>query len=260
MPTDPSHEPTTIDRGRLRVCDGLIVSVNRSWQVDVEPGERPVAPFKAMAPIASANRPAEAADEPADEHPDAGVSGEVYLAAVAPHEAFWFGFESEAGRTYAVTIDLDGRNAFTLRDGPAPGLDVAPRNFLVVPDQPWFDAITDRDGAHRQLVPTGTVGPQVVLGVHRLEPGAVAAPSEPDGPVPHYTADATGSTADPQPHRWAARSITGDVAQMPRCATVVIDIVEPSRFEALTGTELESGVFDDAGTEPPAPFDPFAGP
>lgn len=260
MPTDPPREPTTIDRGRLRVCDGLIVSVNRSWQVDVEPGERPVAPFKAMAPIASASRPADPADAQADELPGVGVTGDVFLAAVAPHEAFWFGFETEAGRTYAVTIDLDGRNAITLLDGPSPGLDVAPRNFLVVPDQPWFDAITDRDGGHRQLVPTGSLGPQVVLGVHLLDPGTVAAPTEPDGPVPHYAADAQGDTADAQPHRWAARAVSGDVARTPRCATVVIDVVEPSRFEALTGTELERGTFDDAGTEPPAPFDPFAGP
>src|ERR1700730_1392149 len=47
-----TESSSTIEYGRVRVCGGLVASVNRSWQVAVERGHRPVAAFKAMAPVA----------------------------------------------------------------------------------------------------------------------------------------------------------------------------------------------------------------
>ncbi len=259
MPPDRSNEPpTTIDHGRIRACGGLLVSVNRSWQVDVEPGQRPVAAFKAMAPIA----PGPAAEEADD----------VHLAAVGAHDAFWLGFEADDAASYAVTIDVDGRNALTRRAGPTTELDLEPRNFLVVPDQPWFDSIVDADGAHRQLVPSYDAGAdpaspasgaRVVLGIHRIDTGSIAAPREPEGPVPQYADEVVDPGPERPPaeaHRWAARDVDAAIERAALCATVRFMIVEPSRYEALTGTTLPPDMFDDVESEPPAPFDPFQDP
>lgn len=255
-----TESSSTIEYGRVRVCGGLLTSVNRSWQVAVERGQRPVASFKAMAPVAPwspTNRPV-------------GDQGDVYLAAVAPHDAFWLGFEADEGLFFAMTIDLDGRNALNGRQGWSDALELEPKNFLLIPDQPWFDSIVGPGGAIQQLVPkfdlearpmSFTSGGEIRLAIYLIEADELQPPlvKQPEGPVPMYSQERAASQTEATIHPWRARSLRRDFQSPRPCARLTFHIVEPKLFETLTGVHLPAGMFDDVGSPPP-PFDPFQAP
>ena len=134
---------STLESGRIRVCGGLLTSLNRSWQVVGRPGQRPAASFKGLAPLAAWSAAGVKTD---DQNP-------IYLAAIAPHDAFWIGFDADPELNFAVTIDLDGRNALSGERGWSRGLAHNPKNFLLIPDQPWLDARGGQDGSLQQLIP-----------------------------------------------------------------------------------------------------------
>lgn len=255
-----SHS-SSIENGRVRVCGGLVVSVNRSWQITVERGQRPFAPFKAMAPVA----PWPATNSPIRDQ------GDVYLAAVAPHDAFWIGFEADEGLSFAITIDLDGRNALNGCQGWSGALKFKPRNFLLIPDQPWFDSIVGPGGTSEQLIPQFdhedrpmcfTSGAEIHLVIYLIEPGALQTPlaQQPEDPVPLYSQEHGASHTEATIHPWSGRSLRNDFQPPRPCARLTFHIVEPKLFETLMGVQIPAGMFDDVGSTPPPPFDPFQAP
>ena len=256
-----TESSSTIEYGRVRVCSGLVTSVNRSWQVAVEPGNRPAAPFKAIAPIAPW-LPTNSA---------VGDQGDVYLAAVAPHDAFWLGFEADEGLFFAITIDLDGRNALNGRQGWSDTLELEPKNFLLVPDQPWFDSIVGPEGTFEQLIPhfdpearpvNFTSGGEIRLVIYPIEAGALQPPlaQPPEGPEPLYSQESAASQTEATIHPWRGRGLRSDFQPPRPCARLTFHIVEPKLFENLTSVHLPANMFDDVGSTPPPPFDPFQAP
>ena len=258
-----TESPSTMENGRVRVCGGLVTSVNRSWQVAVEPGNRPAAPFKAMAPIASWQATKSTVED----------QGDVYLAAVASHDAFWLGFEADEDLYFGVTIDFNGRNALNGRQGWSDALESEPQNFLLIPDQPWFDSIAGSNGTFEQLLPQ--VDPEVRpmsfassgeihLVIYPIEADALQTPLEqqPKGPVPLYSQEGASSQSQTNAsiHPWRSRSLRSDFQTPHSCARLTFYIVEPKLYETLTGVQLPAGMFDDVGSTPPAPFNPFQAP
>jgi hypothetical protein len=261
MPADKdrsTESTSSIDYGRVRVCGGLITSINRSWQVAVKPGQRPLASFKAMAPIAAWSATKKAVGDQQD----------TYLAAVAPHDAFWLGFEVEEGLFFAVTIDVDGRNALTGHKGWSRALELEPKNFLLIPDQPWLDAMVGQEGRLQQLIPRFdhearpigfASGGEIRLVIYPIEAGALEPPllQQPKGPVPQYAKEGAASQNEPTIHPWLGRNMRRNV-QAPRpCARLTFHIVEPKLFETLTALHLPEGMFDDVDSTPPPPFELF---
>lgn len=257
---EPSVESSlAIEYGRVSLCDGLVISVNRSWQVDVEPGSRPNAPFKAAAPVAAWSAMKNNIEE----------QGDVYLAAVAPHDAFWIGFEADEDSFFAITIDLDGRNALTGRQGRTDTLERDPRNFLLAPDQPWFDSIFGHEGMFEQLIPhfdteidqaEFSSGGEIHLVIYPIDANeleqTLVEPSE--DPEPMYSQeDIASSQARSTVHLWQGRNLRSDFQTPLPCARLTFHIVEPTIFESLIGIHLPEDMFDDAGESPPIPFDPF---
>jgi hypothetical protein len=239
-----------VDQGRIRLCGGLVVSVNRSWQVDTAPGQRPVAAFKAMAPLAF-----HASDR------DRG--GDHYLAAVAAHEAYWLGFEADDGCCFALTVDLNGVNLLSGQHGPSAVPRADPGNYLLVPDQPWLDTILGAEGRVAQLVPRtssstasqpGTVLELWGFAVDEADL-AGSVDRQPEDPQPLY-AQPQSSRASPNALPWRGRTIRDGSSPTQPCGQLTIHIVEPNTFGALTGTTLPAEMFQDGG-DPPAPFDPF---
>jgi len=197
--------------------------------------------------------------------------GDVYLAAVAAHDAFWLGFEADEGLCFAVIVDLDGRCALTGRHGWSDVLEHEPRNFLVVPDQPWFDCIVGSEGACEQLIPRfdPEVGPtgfasggEIHLIIYPVEANAQQASPvpQPEGPFPLYSPDSAAVGTEETVHPWRGRALRNDFRPPHPCARLTFHIVDPKRFEALTGVKLSAGMFDDAGATPPPPYDPFRAP
>lgn len=197
-----------------------------------------------------------------------GDSGDVYLAAVASHDAFWLGFEADEGLSFAVTIDLDGRNAVTGRQGWSDALEYEPNNFLLVPDQPWFDSIVGSGGTFAQLIPRFDAGAsptdlasgaEIRLVIYPITTDAFQTPlaQQPEGPVPLYSRERGASQTEETTHPWRARSLRSDFKPPHPCAKLTFHIVEPRLFETLTGEQLPAGMFDDVGSTPPPPFDPF---
>ena len=244
MSNASDYQVFEIDYGRLRVCGELLISVNRSWKVEVAQGERPVAAFKTPAPI---------------EILEAGDDSVAIAAAVGPNDAYWFGFESKGDRPFALVIRQHGINlvAGTDEEGGST-LATDPPNFLLVPDQPWFDAVLRSDGNFTQLIPTGgEASDRIDIEVYRLAPDALAA-IDLDAPEPHYgPGDGDGAIAA-QDHPFKSREQVGELPKEP-CAKVSIAIMFPDRFQEATGAKIDSAMFEDGEAEPPAPFNPFGG-
>jgi hypothetical protein len=261
MPPDNERLDTassTIESGRVRVCGGLLVSVNRSWQVPPKQGSRPAAAFKSMAPIA-----------PDGAAGSTGRAGDNYLAAVAGHDAFWLGFEVDDGQSFAVIPFLDARAALTGRQSQSDALEYEPRNFLVVPDQPWFDCVVGSDGSFQQLVPgfasaAATAGRaqcyQCRLVIYALDAAAtqLAAAPEPDGPVPLYSQGSAAAGTETSVHAWSGRDMRSDHLTSRQCAVLTFVLLEPDVFQKRSSIELPPGMFDDAEGAPPLPHNPFA--
>jgi hypothetical protein len=257
--TAPKQTTATIEHGRVRVCDDLVLSVNRSWQVTTAPGQRHNAPFKAPAPIWR------------QPELDEQTGAATFLAAVAAHDAFWFGFETENNQLFAVTIVLNGTNASTGASAGSTKLEANPANFFLVPDQPWFDTWTGPSGAQGQMVPDyiavpGTTGvptrTTVDLEIYRINKADVISPREMpgEGPLPLYVPTPPNTGATSAAHPWPTRQLQPTIKAPERCAQVTFHIVQPTDFVALSGTKLDLEVFNDEGTVPPAVFDPFQNP
>ncbi len=251
---------STLESGRVHVCGGLFVSVNRSWQVAAERGRRPAAPFKGMAPLALWSSTDTAGDR-----------GHVYLAAVAAHDAFWLGFEADEGLCFAVIINLNGRCALTGRHGRSDVLEHEPPNFLVIPDQPWFDCIVGAESTFEQLIPrfdpevdpTGFAsGGEIHLVIYPVDVNSQQASlvPQPEGPFPLYLPENAAARTEQAVHPWRGRALRKDFHPTHSCARLTFHIVEPKRFEVLTGVQLSPGMFDDACATPPPPYNPFRGP
>lgn len=254
------HQPfadasgSRLESGRVRVCGALLTLFNRSWQVPLKPGQWPAASFKGMAPLAA---------WPADVS-KAGDQDRLYLAAIAPHDGFWLGFEAEPGMNFAISIDVDGRNALSGELGWSHSLLHNPRNFLLIPDQPWLDARVGSDGKLQPLIPDfeDGVGPmgfaagaEIRLAVYPI-PSADLEPEQPPqakGPLPQYGHDAATAAVGRPVHPWQSRSLRRTVAEPRACARLTFAVVEPSVFERLTNVSLPEGLFDDADSTPPPP-------
>ena len=258
MSIDQQHftgSGSAIESGRVRVCGGLVTSVNRSWQVAIKPGQRPSASFKGMAPLATWP-PSKTI--PSDQ-------GATYLAAVASHDALWIGFEADKDINFAVSIDVDGRNALTGQLGWTQALALEPKNFLLIPDQPWFDAIVGDKGNLQQLIPFYShvvrpigfaTGAEIRLTVYPIAPTDLdpLLPAEPKGPVPQYSQQPAASQTEPTIHPWVSRNLRRSLKAPRECARLTFQIVEPNVFESLTAIHLPEGMFDDADSTPPPPF------
>ena len=250
----PASAGSRLESGRLRVCGGLLASLNRSWQLALQPGKRPAASFKGMAPLAA--WPAAEANISDRDH--------LYLAAVAPHDGFWLGFEADSGMNFAVSVDVNGRNALSGELGESRRLQHNPRNYLLIPDQPWLDAVVGHDGKLQALTPSFTelVGPmgfatgaEIHLGVYAipsadLEPEQ---PPQPKGPLPYYGQDSGTAAAVLPVHPWQSRSLRRGIPAPRACAHLTLAVVEPHLFERLTKRSLPEGLFGDADTTPPPP-------
>ena len=233
----------------------MAVSVNRSWQVPPAPKSRPVARFKSMAPIAP-------------KHGDG--SGNTFIAALSKHDAFWLGFEAFGKRSYAVIIYLDGRCAFTGCRRQTDALTYDPRNFIVVPDQPWFDCIIDRSGSYRQLVPsfasqgaaTGRVTVTEIRSViYSLDGQAIQSfLPEPDGGVPLYSNEGGNSRARNTVHAWPCREVNRKFLPSKPHIKLTFLLIDPKLFGEITGIQLPAEMFEDVEGTPPLPHNPFGVP
>ena len=223
-----------IVQDRIRIGGGLTVSVNRSWRVAAVAGQRPVAAFKGTAPVLLQG------DAP------------VFMAAVGEHDAFWLGFEVEGDAVYAVVITIDGSNPWTHTPGTA--LQRAPANFLLLPDQPWFDCVEEPDGQLRQLLrPAGEEGScRIALAIYAEPPDAVERQESPSGPQPLYAGKDTAGEA----HRWPARALLAE--DLPLWTALEILMVSPPRYEQQSGVPLPREFFDLPQEPPPPPHNPFA--
>ena len=239
---------STIDAGRIRLCDDLLVSINRSWQADGPSAKPPVAEFKAMAPVAFWSH-------------GGPEKGDIYLAAVAAHDSWWLGFETK-GQPFGITLEINSQNALSGHEDPASAMMNDPQNFLLVPDQPWFDAIRDRDGLYHQLIASfGQPENPDVGATTRLTAFQLAEENltpHPDQNIDEVQPLYSGNTPEmaATPHRWPGRTLAA-TAQPPKpCGRITVLMVTPKAFQTLTGTTLEPETFIDKG-EAPAPFDPF---
>lgn len=234
---------------------GLAVSVNRSWQVPPDPSGRPVARFKSMAPMVP---------KPGDR------TGNTYIAALSRYDAFWLGFEADEERSFAVILYLDGRCALTGRQRQTDTLNDNPRNFLVVPDQPWFDCIVDQDGSFKQLVPcfvpqataTGrAMVAEIRSVIYSLDVQATqSSPAEPDGPVPLYSKEGCCARAQNSVHTWPSREVNRESLPSKPLAELTFLLVEPELFCEITGIPLPAEMFEDIKETPPSPHNPFGPP
>src|SRR5690349_4098549 len=68
-------------------------------------------------------------------------------------EALWIGFHGRWWHPNAVQVGVGGINALSAESWGR-GLNDAPQNYLVCPDQPWIDGINTGEGAIRQFVGT----------------------------------------------------------------------------------------------------------
>jgi hypothetical protein len=235
---------SVLKKGRIRICDHLIISLNRSWQVEHEPDAPPASEFKSMAPLAFR---------------DTDDKSDHYLAAIAAHDAYWLGFETEADKTFAVTIDIDGINALTHQPGPSTKLQQSPPNHLLIPDQPWFDTLARPGGEFVQMIPhygpnADKPGAEVRVTVFSLAGGSIITPPPPDDPQPLYADNDAEQSASP--HLWTARAFQ-DVLDLPDpSGQITFHIVLPETFQRMTGQTLDLKTFIDEGP-PPEPFDPF---
>lgn len=249
---------SVIESGRVRACGGLLISINRSWQATVKPGERPLASFKGMAPLAAWSPTKTIAQD----------QDAFYLAAVASHDAFWLGFEANEGLHFALTIDVDGRNALTGHRGSTRTLERQPRNFLLIPDQPWFDAMIGPEGGLQQLIPRFNdavrpigfaTGGEIRLTVYPISEEGLDPPllQQPQSPVPLYSQKPDASQREPTIHPWVGRNLRRNVKAPDACARLTFEIVEPKIFETLTAVPLPKGMFDDTDSTPPPPVQLF---
>lgn len=79
-----------------------------------------------------------------------------YLAAIAPHDGFWLGFEADPGMNFAVSVDVNDRNGLRGVVIASRRLQRNPRNYLLIPDQPWLDGAFGHDGKLQALIPSFT--------------------------------------------------------------------------------------------------------
>ena len=245
---------STLESGRIRVCGGLLTSLNRSWQVVGKPGQWPAASFKGLAPLAAWSAAGATTD---NQNP-------IYLAAIAPHDAFWIGFEADPELNFAVTIDLDGRNALSGERGWSRGLTHNPKNFLLIPDQPWLDARVGQDGSLQQLIPSFgeevravgiATGAEIRLTVYPIPSADLEfkQPPQAQGPQPQYAPDSATAAKGQPIHPWQGRTLRRDAPEPEACAKLSVAIVQLSLFESLTHISLPEGLFDDADSTPPPP-------
>lgn len=192
----------------------------------------------------------------------------IYLAAIAPHDAYWLGFEADDGLSFAVTVDVEGRNALTGQKGSTPSLVRQPKNFLLIPDQPWLDAMAGPRGRPQQLIPRFdhqdralgiATGGEIHLTIYAIAAEALDPPllPRPQGPVPQYAQDSAPSEGEPRIHPWVGRNLHRDVQAPCACAQLTVAIVEPQVFESLTAVSLPKGLFDDVNSTPPPPVQLF---
>lgn len=225
-----------LEDGRIRLCDDLLVSINRSWQVEDGGQDRPVAAFKAMAPLAFWS-------------PGEPATGDIFVAAVAPDDAYWLGFETRGG-SYGVVPEINASEA-------------AP-HFLLVPDQPWFDAIRDKDSTFRQLVPDferpedNRIGAVIGLSAFKIPDDAFAnqPDQDPDEVQPLYGQDGTTGSPSSREHPWSQRPLRPDFKAPKPCGRITVFLLRPADFQDLTGIALNEKDFSADGP-PPEPFDPF---
>ncbi len=232
---------SALEDGRIAVCDGLVVSVNRSWKVAATDKERPVAAFKAMAPL---------------EFWTTHAVSDIYVAAVAPQDAFWLGFETRNG-AFAVVPVIDGANPLR---GTA-GTTLTQANFLLAPDQPCLETVRNAHGRYRQFVPAfddkgGTrIGAVIDLAVFALPDAALEKPQgpDPDDVQPLYGQE---TPSDGTALAWPRRAVRLDRVPDTPCGMLRIVLLDPESYQKLTGTPLRADDFLDTGAPPP-PFDPF---
>lgn len=245
---------SVVEAGRVRACDGLFISINRSWRLAADADEGQTAAFKAMAPIAF---------EGAEQHDGAAI--DAYQVAVAPFEAFWLGFEATQDRAFAVVVVLDGVNALHKVSGEGGALTLDPPNFLLVPDQPWFDRLADRSSTSWQMVPKHADAPAeaythvavVDLAIYAIDPSDLErASAEPSGPVPLYSRPSNHAGAAQQAHLWSARRYAPS-AQPDTCARLRFRILSPKVFAEATGKPVPQDLYEQPKGAPPPSHDPF---
>jgi hypothetical protein len=195
---------------------------------------------------------------------NSGARDRLYLAAVAPHDGFWLGFEADPSLNFAVCIDVNGRNAISGELGASHRLRHNPRNYLLIPDQPWLDTAVGDDGKLQALIPSFTemagprgfvTGAEIRLGVYTI-PSADLEPEQvpqPKGPLPYYGQDSGMATSGLAAHPWKSRGMRRSIPEPRACAHLTLVIVEPHLFERLTKRSLPKGLFDANDTTPPPP-------
>lgn len=208
--------------------------MNRSWVVAPGSGSR----LKGPAPVARAH------------------SGD-YVVALAPGDAFWVGFEADAGRSFAVLPSVDGR--LVASGGPDPS-DLAscdPADLLVVPEQPWFDSVGGRQLVAPHADPA-TAAAGAVVGQLRLLVREIFTDGAPvdsvERPIPQFTPGNPERPTEPGLHPWSRRAVTpADLSGKPD--VVVLRPVDPAAFAELSVTGVRPHLPDDgAGPPPPHSF------
>ena len=237
-----------LESDRLNLGGELIISVNRSWQVPAVTHGRPVARFRGMAPLFVVE----------------GEGGVRVLAAVAPWDAVWLGFETRGDASFAIVPLIDGRNALTDEAGDLERLRAAPPNFLLAPDHPWFDCTPRPDGGFAQMVPPFV--PESELGGRRpvkhiqLIIFSVDAPkrqamNSEGTPIPLYTQ--SSKQASPARHVWDARELSSTVLDVEPRVKLTLELNHPLQFQERSGRKLPAEFFEEPQGPPPAPHNPF---
>lgn len=236
--------------GRVEVNESLIVSINRSFLVEHEFNKRPVSAFKGIVPIGR-NLNKEKAD--------------VYEAAIEENDAFWLGFEAKNEHVFAIIPCLDNHQAITGKSCESPILEFDPPNFLIVPDQPWFDCVFDQNEGFCQLVPEFPTSAskkgraavkEIRLLIYRLDvkPDKVKSANT-YKPNPLYSEGTEDSESIHPSHIWNRRSLADTPIQSLPIADLIFQIVDREMFQTNTGIILPSASFDNKQNK--LPHNPF---
>ena len=137
----PSFRPLLVD-DRIQLGEHLFVSFQRTLLVPDDGRTYPLPPGLGRFPIHRA------ADH-ADRVPIAWKDD--FLIPMYRREALWIAFEGESWTPQAVRIGVGGVDAIS-GEPWTDGLDDAPQNYVVAPDQPWLDGINTGAGTVRQFV------------------------------------------------------------------------------------------------------------
>lgn len=241
---------TLEEHGRIRINEGLIISVNRSFQVVHDRNQRPVAAFKGIAHIGQ------------NKNED---KNDVYQVTMAKNDSFWLGFDTDEEQVFAIIPCINGRQAITSTICQSPILELDPKNFLIIPDQPWIDSIFVQNEGYQQMVPEfatsaskkgRTAVKEIRLLIYLIDTKHNEVKSDnTNKPIPLYLNKNDDSISNNSSHLWASRSLANTSLPSKPNADLRFQIVEPEIFQTNTGIQLPSDSFKDQQNE--LPHNPF---